>query len=233
MARRRFAGRTRRARAARRRRLFYAFGTAAVLLALVWRTWFAHPPAPSPDLPPDRFLPVYLRAAQANDVPWQLLAAINAVETNYNRVRPMVSPAGALGPMQFMPATWREYGVDVLHPRKRGNPMNFLDAVFASARLLHRWGMTDSPARTRARWIAHIAGAYNAGPGAWNNSSAETVHYRAAVVRLFFLIRRDVRIPAADVRYWRRLPLARIAAAAAGALPLYPPGYPPVRHAGR
>ena len=35
---------------------------------------------------------------------------INLVETRFNRLRNN-SSAGAQGPMQFMPATWRAYGL--------------------------------------------------------------------------------------------------------------------------
>ena len=38
-----------------------------------------------------------------------MLAAVNFVETGFNRLRSR-STAGAQGPMQFMPATWRAYG---------------------------------------------------------------------------------------------------------------------------
>ena len=44
-------------------------------------------------------------------VRWEVLAAINEIETDYGR-NLNVSSAGALGWMQFMPSTWRMYGVD-------------------------------------------------------------------------------------------------------------------------
>ena len=40
-----------------------------------------------------------------------MLAAVNFVESAFGRVR-SASESGALGPMQFMPATWKHYGVD-------------------------------------------------------------------------------------------------------------------------
>jgi hypothetical protein len=70
----------------------------------------------------------YFQSAQSRyRVPWPDLAAIELVETDFGRV---VGPslAGAEGPMQFMPATWAEYG--------RGNVHNQRDAIFAAARLL-------------------------------------------------------------------------------------------------
>ena len=44
-------------------------------------------------------------------LPWSVLAAIGRIESDHNR-KPGVSSAGARGPMQFMPATWAEYGID-------------------------------------------------------------------------------------------------------------------------
>jgi membrane-bound lytic murein transglycosylase B len=43
-------------------------------------------------------------------VRWELLAAVNFVESAFGRVR-STSTAGAQGPMQFLPATWRTYGL--------------------------------------------------------------------------------------------------------------------------
>src|SRR5690606_3194095 len=60
----------------------------------------------------------YQAAAGEFGVPWQYLAAINLVETAMGRIRG-TSPAGAQGPMQFMPATWEAYGEgDVDDPRQ-------------------------------------------------------------------------------------------------------------------
>ena len=44
-------------------------------------------------------------------IAWQVLAAINTVETGLG-TNVTVSSAGAVGWMQFMPGTWRTYGVD-------------------------------------------------------------------------------------------------------------------------
>ena len=59
-------------------------------------------------------LPIYQAAAVQYGVPWQILAAINEIETDYGTDQ-SVSTAGAVGWMQFMPATWLQYGVDALN----------------------------------------------------------------------------------------------------------------------
>ena len=83
-------------------------------------------------------LPVYQAAAFQYDVPWQVLAAINEVETDYGTDL-SVSTAGALGWMQFMPATWLRYGVDATSAGY-ADPYNPVDAIFAAARYLHAAG---------------------------------------------------------------------------------------------
>jgi hypothetical protein len=47
----------------------------------------------------------YREAQELTGVPWQYLAAINFVETRMGRIVG-ASSAGAVGPMQFLPATW-------------------------------------------------------------------------------------------------------------------------------
>ena len=50
-------------------------------------------------------------AGAAYGIPWQVLAAINKIESNFGRnMGP--SSAGAIGWMQFMPDTWLRWGVD-------------------------------------------------------------------------------------------------------------------------
>lgn len=60
----------------------------------------------------------YYRAAEAaTGIGWPYLAAIHLVETRMGRIRG-TSPAGAQGPMQFLPATWEAYGEgDINDPR--------------------------------------------------------------------------------------------------------------------
>ncbi|HEX5309941.1 MAG TPA: lytic murein transglycosylase [Solirubrobacteraceae bacterium] len=83
---------------------------------------------------PPFLLPIYQAAGAAYGIPWQLLAAINEVETDYGRDL-SISSAGAEGWMQFMPSTWARYGVDVNRDGYQ-DPYNPADAIFAAARYL-------------------------------------------------------------------------------------------------
>ena len=95
---------------------------------------------------PPFLLPIYKAAAAQYGVPWQILAAINEIETNYGSDQ-SVSTAGAVGWMQFMPATWLQYGVDALNAGY-ADPYNPVDAIFAAARYLRAAGAaTDLHAR--------------------------------------------------------------------------------------
>jgi murein DD-endopeptidase MepM/ murein hydrolase activator NlpD len=87
---------------------------------------------------PPFLLPIYQAAGVEYGIRWEILAAINEIETDYGR-NLNVSSAGALGWMQFMPATWKMYGTDANHDGKR-DPYNPVDAIFATARYLKAAG---------------------------------------------------------------------------------------------
>jgi murein DD-endopeptidase MepM/ murein hydrolase activator NlpD len=87
---------------------------------------------------PPFLLPVYQAAGIEYGVRWEVLAAINEIETDYGR-NLNVSTAGALGWMQFMPATWKQYGVDANRDGLK-DPYNPVDAIFAAARYLRAAG---------------------------------------------------------------------------------------------
>ena len=72
---------------------------------------------------------------------WEVLAAINEIETDYGRNH-NISSAGALGWMQFMPATWKQYGTDANRDGRK-DPFNPVDAIFAAARYLRAAGADD------------------------------------------------------------------------------------------
>jgi murein DD-endopeptidase MepM/ murein hydrolase activator NlpD len=87
---------------------------------------------------PPFLLPIYQAAGAAYGIPWQVLAAINEVETDYGRDL-SVSSAGAEGWMQFLPSEWSQYGVDVNNSGYE-DPYNPADAIFAAARYLKQAG---------------------------------------------------------------------------------------------
>jgi hypothetical protein len=87
---------------------------------------------------PPFLLPIYQAAGTAYGIPWQVLAAINEVETDYGRDL-SVSSAGAEGWMQFLPSSWAEYGVDA-NGDGFEDPYNPADAIFTAARYLKAAG---------------------------------------------------------------------------------------------
>jgi hypothetical protein len=87
---------------------------------------------------PPFLLPIYQAAGVQYGVRWEILAAINEIETNFGR-NLNVSTAGALGWMQFMPPTWAAYGVDA-NGDDHADPYNPVDAIFAAARYLKAAG---------------------------------------------------------------------------------------------
>jgi hypothetical protein len=94
---------------------------------------------------PPFLLPIYQAAGVQYDVPWQVLAAINEIETDYGR-NLSVSTAGAVGWMQFLPSTWKTWGVDA-NGDGVADPYNPVDAIFSAARYLHAAGASKSVPR--------------------------------------------------------------------------------------
>ncbi len=87
---------------------------------------------------PPFLLPIYQAAGIEYGVRWEVLAAINEIETDYGR-NLNVSSAGALGWMQFIPSSWKAYGVDANGDGFK-DPYNPVDAIFAAARYLKAAG---------------------------------------------------------------------------------------------
>jgi membrane-bound lytic murein transglycosylase B len=81
----------------------------------------------------------YQEAAARFGVPWTALASIHLNETRMGRLRG-VSPAGARGPMQFMPPTWRQYGLG-------GDVELDRDAIAGAAHYLSRSGWATNRRR--------------------------------------------------------------------------------------
>jgi murein DD-endopeptidase MepM/ murein hydrolase activator NlpD len=95
--------------------------------------------------PPAYLVPIYKQAGHRYEVPWRVLAAINEIETDYGQ-NLSVSSAGAEGWMQFMPATWAQWGIDADHDGY-ANPYSPQDAIFAAARYLQASGAKHDLAR--------------------------------------------------------------------------------------
>ena len=105
---------------------------------------------------PPFLLPIYQAAGIEYGVRWEVLAAINEIETDYGR-NLNVSSAGAVGWMQFMPSTWKQWGVDANRDGRK-DPFNPVDAIFGAARYLKAAG-ADKDVR-RAIFAYNHAGWY-------------------------------------------------------------------------
>jgi hypothetical protein len=109
----------------------------------------------------------YLVAHRRFGVGWHVLAVVNFVESAFNKLR-NTSTAGAQGPMQFLPSTWRAYGLG-------GNVRDPHDAILGAANYLHANGAPRNYRRALYR--------YNP---SWS--------YVDAVLRYARLIRADPRV---------------------------------------
>jgi murein DD-endopeptidase MepM/ murein hydrolase activator NlpD len=88
---------------------------------------------------------LWQQAGEAYGIPWQVLAAINKVESNFGRnMGP--SSAGAVGWMQFMPSTWDRWGMDA-DADGIADPWNPQDAIYSAARYLAAAGGSNDIAR--------------------------------------------------------------------------------------
>jgi hypothetical protein len=95
------------------------------------------------DIPPDQ-LAVMRQIDAETGVPWQILAAIAKVESDFGQnMGP--SSAGAIGYGQFLPSSWAEFG-------NGGNPYDYHDAIPAMARYLKTFG---APAQLRQAIFAY------------------------------------------------------------------------------
>jgi hypothetical protein len=106
-----------------------------------------HKPGPpvrlGPALPVARLRAYYAEGQRRSGVAWQVLAAVNFVESDFGRLRE-ASASGAQGPMQFIPATWAAYG--------RGNVHDPHAAILAAARFLRAAG---APSDERAALLRY------------------------------------------------------------------------------
>lgn len=89
-------------------------------------------------------------AVRCPGLPWPVLAAVGKVETDHARFV-AVSSAGALGPMQFMPPTWRAYGLDA-DGDGIAEVMDPVDAVHSAASYLCHNGGGNPLLLRKAIW---------------------------------------------------------------------------------
>lgn len=90
---------------------------------------------------PPFLLSIYHACGTQYGIPWQILASINRIETAFG-TNLNVSSAGAVGWMQFLPSSWRAYGVDA-NGDGRKDPYNPLDAICSAARYLNAAGAEE------------------------------------------------------------------------------------------
>ena len=95
----------------------------------------------SQGLPLSTLSQLWTQAGAAYGIPWEVLAAINKIESNFGRnMGP--SSAGAIGWMQFMPSTWERWGTDATGDGV-ADPWNPEDAIYSAARYLAAAGGRD------------------------------------------------------------------------------------------
>jgi membrane-bound lytic murein transglycosylase B len=97
-----------------------------------------------PPEPADALRSHYRKARARSGVSVTLLAAVNLIESDFGRVR-NDSVAGAQGPMQFIPSTWRAYG-------RGGDVQDPHDAILGAARFLAAAGALGDEAGALYRY---------------------------------------------------------------------------------
>jgi membrane-bound lytic murein transglycosylase B len=126
-------------------------------------------------------LRVYYEEAQLRTgVAWQVLAAVNFVESDFGRLRE-ASVSGAQGPMQFLPSTWATYG--------RGDIHDPHAAILAAARFLRAAGAPENERSALYR--------YNPSPAYVDavERYAGRIRRDATVLQIFYARRLIVRTP--------------------------------------
>jgi hypothetical protein len=127
---------------------------------------------------PSSYLSLYQESAAryCPGLSWTVLAAIGQIESG-DGANEGPSAAGALGPMQFLPSTWRAWGITAFGQPGPPDIMNPLDAVPSAARMLCADGAATGPQGLRqaifdynhATWyvdeVLALAAEYAAMPG--------------------------------------------------------------------
>jgi murein DD-endopeptidase MepM/ murein hydrolase activator NlpD len=146
---------------------------------------FTTPPAQPQRLSVAELRPLWEQAGAAYGIPWQVLAAINKIESNFGQnMGP--SSAGAIGWMQFIPSTWLRWGTDA-DGNGVADPWTAADAIYSAARYLAASGGQTDIARgvfayNHADWyvreVLELARVYGeAGPA----QTADLEHLQASL----------------------------------------------------
>lgn len=160
--------------------------------------------------PAAKLLRYYREASAATGISWEVLAAVNLVETGMGRIDG-VSVAGARGPMQFLPSTWAQPGIG------KGNIRDPEQAIHAAARYLVRrgglqdirrglWGYNNSQHYVRA--VLLYAGLLRLDPRAYIGLYHWEIHYLSAAGDLWLPVGYDQPRPLPVATYLQRLPAA-------------------------
>ncbi|WP_242486216.1 lytic transglycosylase domain-containing protein [Peribacillus sp. TH24] len=88
---------------------------------------------------PTEYIPIYKGAGERFGVDWFVLAAIHDIETDFSRLKTMVSSVGAEGHMQFMPSTFSAYAIDGNNDGVK-SAWNLEDSIYSAANYLSKSG---------------------------------------------------------------------------------------------
>ena len=168
--------------------------------------WRIIPPEPA-----DKLISYYKKAEAATGIEWEVLAAVNLVETGMGRIDG-VSVANAQGPMQFLPTTWAEPGIGA------GNIRDPHDAIQAAARYLVRrgglkdirrglWGYNNSDYYGRA--VLLYASLIKEDPRAYTGLYHWEIHFNADAGDLWLPVGYQQQRPISVQDYLRQHPESR------------------------
>ena len=161
--------------------------------------------------PAEQLLSYYRKAEAATGIEWEVLAAVNLVETGMGRIDG-ISVANAQGPMQFLPTTWAEPGIGA------GDIRNPHDAIQAAARYLVRrgglqnirqglWGYNNSDYYGRA--VLLYASLMKEDPRAYIGLYHWEIHFNSALGDLWLPVGYVQNQPIAVATYLERNPGSR------------------------
>jgi hypothetical protein len=175
--------------------------------------WRIIPPEPA-----EKLVGYYKKAEKATGIEWEVLAAVNLVETGMGRIDG-VSVANAQGPMQFLPTTWAEAGIG------KGNIRDPHDAIQAAARYLVRrgglkdirkglWGYNNSDHYGRA--VLLYASLIKEDPRAYTGLYNWEIHFGSAAGDLWLPVGYDQRQRVEVADYLARVPASAPPAGSSG-----------------